>query len=593
MSTACGRRRVSAWNWPGPAGVEFGVVDPGGGVNFVTKKPLPDFAATAEVEVGSFQQRAVKADITGPITPGLSFRLIGHAGEAESFRDTLDSEQLTVAPSLLYQYGDGNALLLEASYQKQDLPYDRGTFYLEGAGFEDDIAPIDRSLHEPDDSLDSEVLRLAAYWTQALVPGLLFNAAIDYTEDSFLSLGARNPNLNGLYIPGTVRWNGTNRTVQRSFVRFEADRHGWTGQVDLTGSAEFGMVDLRGQVGYTHSEYEDDLMGRDNQTRWVIDAFNPVYGTAPVVIGTPQTVGRDFRSDTTITETGLFAQATAVVADDLRLLAGVRRDKFDEQNIYIDNVNIPARAVPDITGLEDEKTFWRIGASYAVLDDVSVFAGYSVAYQPQSGGDRAGNSFEALKASSWEAGVKAEALGGIATGSFSVFTITQENLAEPDPDNLPGQSFQILVGEVEARGAELEGALALTDTLTLGLGVSYLDTEITRNLRGQQGNRLYNTPEWQFSGRAAYDWAGMVDGLRTWVGLVHVDERYGDNSNRFTLPAYTRVDAGLSYAFDRYTARVTVENLFDERYFLGAQNRPQNVAPGAPRNFTAAIGVRF
>jgi iron complex outermembrane receptor protein len=151
----------------GPAGLEFGVSEPGGNVNFITKKPQEEFAAELRGFVGSFDTYDAVADVTGPMADGLAFRLVAHANDSGSFRDTLNSSRYSFAPSLMWRYGKRSSLLVEGGVSMQDLPYDRGTFYLEGApagtGFRGNFAPIERSFHEPGDFLRSNLWRGAVY----------------------------------------------------------------------------------------------------------------------------------------------------------------------------------------------------------------------------------------------------------------------------------------------------------------------------------------------------------------------------------------------------------------------------------------------
>jgi iron complex outermembrane recepter protein len=489
----------------GPSGLEFGVTDPGGSVNFVTKKPQERFAAVAEANYGSFDTFDVSADVTGPMADGVSGRLVAHYLNAGSFRDTLDSERLTIAPSLKWDYAEGSSLLVETSYTYQDLSYDRGTFYLENApadaGFDGNFAPIERSFHEPTDRLPSHILRGAVYLQQRLIAGLDLNLSIDGVLDDYESYGARNPNLNGLYAPGTNRWNGTNRTVQRGDVTFNANREAYVAQADLDGELTLGAVDLSGRIGVTRSELSGTNRGIDGQTRWNIDAFAPVYRTTPVVIGTPATIGRNFVSVDRIEETGAFVSGKAEWAGRARLFAGYRRDDFRSRNDYTDNVtrNTPT----DTTIVDNRADAWRAGGSVDVTDAVTLFAGASRSEVPQTGRLRdTGAVVAPLKATSYEAGLKAAKLGGRVSGTLSLFEITQDNQTVADPANRPGESFVENVGEVRVRGVEAEASADVGAGLTLFAGGSYLDSEIrtlnaVTGMRGAQfGNRFFNVPKW-------------------------------------------------------------------------------------------------
>jgi iron complex outermembrane receptor protein len=59
----------------GPASFLYGQVAPGGIVNIITKSPQAQFAATADVALGSYGQYRFETDITGPVSPTLFYRL--------------------------------------------------------------------------------------------------------------------------------------------------------------------------------------------------------------------------------------------------------------------------------------------------------------------------------------------------------------------------------------------------------------------------------------------------------------------------------------------------------------------------------------
>lgn len=60
------------------------------------------------------------------------------------------------------------------------------------------------------------------------------------------------------------------------------------------------------------------------------------------------------------------------------------------------------------------------------------------------------------------------------------------------------------------------------------------------------------------------------------------------------LPAFTRADGALYYAFDGGKTRLAlnVENLFDKKYFPTADGN-NNISPGAPRNARLALVWSF
>jgi len=578
----------------GAAGLEVGIVEPGGIVNFVTKKPQPVAAHTISADAGNFDRYGASFDSTGPVagSSSLFYRFVSEVRDDQSFRDNAFSKRALLAPSFLLNYGEGSSALLELEYNYLDQPYDRGIFYLEGAGFPRNFAPIRRSLHEPTDSLRSHQGRAAFYLDHKLSDSLSLRGAAEYLREDGASRGARNPILNGLYLRGTNRFSG-NPFVQRSFN--ESDSTGEQLLTKAEGLVKFttGPLEHQSILGLGWSRTDLAIEGQDGQTRWPINAFAPVYRTAPTFIGRAEDgVGRAFDFNRQSTFESVYAQHKVDVWQRLHLIGGVRFDHGRFQDQYTNNVFTDPPG--EIGRYGDSVVSYRVGAAYDLTDAVTVFATYSNALEPQRGQDRSGNRFEPLEADNYEGGLKVGLFGGRALLTASAFHITRVNIAEPDPANLPGETFRALVGTVRVRGAEAQLTGNVTEDLEVLVGASYLDAEITESTSGQKGNRPYGVPPFQGSAWGKYRLASLgLSGFSAALGLVHVGEREGDNANSFQLPAYARVDAAVFYEWRNLKFRLAAENLFDEVYYIGSQNRPQNVTPGSPFRVTAGVSARF
>ena len=78
--------------------------------------------------------------------------------------------------------------------------------------------------------------------------------------------------------------------------------------------------------------------------------------------------------------------------------------------------------------------------------------------------------------------------------------------------------------------------------------------------------------------------------------MVDVEEVASGFSASVMLPAYTLVNAGVSYQADDWSVNFTVKNLTDERYFRA--NFPdlfgsQVVLPELPRHWSAKFAYKF
>ena len=92
---------------------------------------------------------------------------------------------------------------------------------------------------------------------------------------------------------------------------------------------------------------------------------------------------------------------------------------------------------------------------------------------------------------------------------------------------------------------------------------------------------------------ATYD---FQNGFASSVSIIDADEAPSGFSGSVMLPAYTLVNAGLSYQTEQWDINLTVKNLTDERYFRA--NFPdlfgsQIVLPELPRHFNVKFGYKF
>ena len=77
------------------------------------------------------------------------------------------------------------------------------------------------------------------------------------------------------------------------------------------------------------------------------------------------------------------------------------------------------------------------------------------------------------------------------------------------------------------------------------------------------------------------------------LGVIYQTEMFAAADNAVTLPAFTRVDAGVFYSPNAaLRMQLNVENLLDEDYYPNAHNN-NNITPGSPLAVRAGVTVRF
>ena len=112
----------------GPASLLYGVQDPGGIINLVTKKPLYDFSHEIYAGAGNNHYYNYGFDSTGPIgESGFTYRFIFDQSGKHYWREYGKFKSLLVAPSLSYK-GDDYRIDAAYSYGRYTYPLDRGSY---------------------------------------------------------------------------------------------------------------------------------------------------------------------------------------------------------------------------------------------------------------------------------------------------------------------------------------------------------------------------------------------------------------------------------------------------------------------------------
>lgn len=238
----------------------------------------------------------------------------------------------------------------------------------------------------------------------------------------------------------------------------------------------------------------------------------------------------------------------------------------------------------------------KFGLVFQPIDEkVSLFANYMNSFNnvaPVTQGDGTVESFEPERANQWEFGVKTSLMNDRITASASYYNITVSNIVRQDP-NRP--QFSIQDGEQYSRGVEFSLKAAPVNGLNISAGYSHNVSEYTvTSTPGLQGRRPEEAgPSDLVNGWISYRFtSGSVKGLGLGFGGNYASENYVINrstTGRFTIPAYTVLEASLFYDATTYRIDLKVNNLTDEQYYKGWST----VNPQQPRSITAGFTYKF
>jgi iron complex outermembrane recepter protein len=598
----------------GPASVLYGKAQPGGFVNIISKKPERERAARFglransysgdKLDLGDANGLTFSADFTGPIDSGERFlyRLIGEYSDRDSFRDFSSGKSTYVAPSITWNVSDATVATLALEYREVEGSYD---LYLAAPARDVGLlAPITTRYQEPGDFQDERGY-LATFTLQH-----------EFANEAVWRLGARmvrNTDFTQWFDHIGVLAN--NRTLQRR-ARI-GDNHRINDYLDTSFSIPFqtGSVEHRFLVGAT--------VGRDsldaNRKQFVngaatgalsvpgpnslnIDIYNPMYGVSPTHASLPAgTIQRRF---TQAQVAGFYLTDFITLSPKWKATLGLRYDQ--EKQLFRDK--LPVR-LPDIDET-DSDIYPMAGLLFQPNESWSFYGSFSTSFVPPPPNfqDVTGaHPFDPEIGEQFEVGAKAYLAGGKAVFTLAWFDIAKENtLAVVACNAGVAGTCHREVGEEVSDGLEFEANLAPIPNWQTTLGYARVNAKVSKADTATNvplvGSQLTNAPRDNAHLWTRYDVVGgPLAGLGLALGVIHVSGQPGNSPTRanpriLQLPSYTVVDLAAYYTLaERYDVGLKIGNAFDERYYdsVGSTLADVSVVPGAPRNVTLSLNVKF
>ena len=557
----------------GPASALYGRFEPGGAVNFVTKKPLDTPFLEIGGLFGSFDQRRAVLDTSMPVTDSLGVRVNFSHDERDGYRDFTFTRDTFIAPVVQWRAGAETTVTLEGEYAQKRGYFDRGfandPLFLQ--------APRERQFGEPDARYENDggvASLFVDHDFSSVLSGRVAFGYSDFTKDAFYYAFGFPP----------VDLSDPSRPLINRRPSLAWDR-----QRDLTAQAELyarftsGTVEHKALIGvergYDHWRFE--VLNTPFGVNLPIDFYDPVYGQRATP--TVQTSDGDWNSDTV----AIYVQDEAKLGP-VRVLGGLRYD-WNE----LENQNHLAGGSLDTTDRGAASP--RVGVTWTPNDAVSLYGSWSRSFRAQVdvGRLRDGMLPKPLIGEAFEAGVKTSLMGGRLTPTLALFDIERRNVAVSDPEEF---DVVIQIGRSRSRGVELEAPAVISPQWRVIANYTFLDTEVLEDSFVRPGVQLVNAPEHSASLWTTYDLSGALKGASVGLGAQHIGRRAANTDNSIELPAYTRVDFNLAYEFDAgmgpLRAQLNVLNLFDEFYYdSGGAFIP--MYPGAPRTVTGSVMWRF
>ncbi|ENK7136944.1 TPA: TonB-dependent siderophore receptor [Enterobacter roggenkampii] len=559
----------------GPASTLYGILDPGGLINVVTKRPERTFGGSLSATSSSFGGGTGQVDVTGPIDgTRLAYRLTGEYQDEDYWRNFGNERSTFIAPSLTW-FGDDATVTVLYSHRDYKTPFDRGTIFdlnTKKAVDVDRKTRFDEPFNVTDGQSDLAQLnaeyRLNSQWTAKF--------DYSYSQDKYSDNQARVMAYDAKTGNLTRRVDATQGSTQR----MHSTRADLQGNVDIAG---FYNEILTGVSYENYDLLRTDMMRCKNVKGFNI--YHPVYGklnkcTTVSAADSDQTLKQESYS--------AYAQDALYLTDKWIAVAGMRYQYYTQ---YAGkgrpfNVNTDSR---------DEQWTPKLGLVYKLTPSVSLFANYSQTFMPQSSIASYIGDLPPETSNAYELGAKFDLFDGV-TANIALFDIHKRNVLYNE--SVGGETIAKTAGRVRSQGVEVDLAGSLTENTNIIASYGYTDAKVLED-PDYAGKPLPNVPRHTGSLFLTYDIHNAIAGntLTLGGGGHGVSRRSATNGADYYLPGYFVADAFAAYKMKlQYpvTLQVNVKNLFDKTYYTSsiATNNLGNQI-GDPREVQFTVKMEF
>ncbi|MCU6388961.1 TonB-dependent siderophore receptor [Enterobacter quasiroggenkampii] len=559
----------------GPASTLYGILDPGGLINVVTKRPEKTFGGSISATSSSFGGGTGQVDVTGPIDgTRLAYRLTGEYQDEDYWRNFGNERSTFIAPSLTW-FGDDATVTVLYSHRDYKTPFDRGTIFdlnTKKAVDVDRKTRFDEPFNITDGQSDLAQLnaeyRLNSQWTAKF--------DYSYSQDKYSDNQARVMAYDAKTGNLTRRVDATQGSTQR----MHSTRADLQGNVDIAG---FYNEILTGVSYENYDLLRTDMMRCKNVKDFNI--YHPTYGN----LGKCTTVSASDSDQTLKQESySAYAQDALYLTDKWIAVAGMRYQYYTQ---YAGkgrpfNVNTDSR---------DEQWTPKLGLVYKLTPSVSLFANYSQTFMPQSSIASYIGDLPPETSNAYEVGAKFDLFDGV-TANIALFDIHKRNVLYNE--SVGGETIAKTAGRVRSQGVEVDLAGSLTENTNIIASYGYTDAKVLED-PDYAGKPLPNVPRHTGSLFLTYDIHNAFAGntLTLGGGGHGVSRRSATNGADYYLPGYFVADAFAAYKMKlQYpvTLQVNVKNLFDKTYYTSsiATNNLGNQI-GDPREVQFTVKMEF
>lgn len=555
----------------GPSSVVYGNSFSGGLINRVSKGAGPNTPSYISLQGGSFGEYRAEGQFATALDADGHMRLIaiGIVAGGDSFYDVIKHRDYVAYAGLNLDYGNVTGFVHGGYERHRRTAFDGIPTLPDGT-----IAPVPRSffIGSPKDQNRNEVFYTNSNINWQVTDLLQIGIKGQYEQDR---LRAVIPYASGLQVNGDM-------SISNDVVDPNIKTSYGFGIVPFYKLDALGLKDSFITAAVLYQGFRQYIVEPRGSGRVNIFAGEAAITAAFDAIVNGTATARPLKQDTLT----FSAQSVLKPTDSISVLIGASHSTV-KIRLTQNNVTQNFDPKPNMS--------YRAGLTWEVVKNLNLYGSYSESFLPQRRVDIAGNVLAPVSGSQYEIGAKYRGYGGKLLLTAAAYDIKQSNTAQFD-QTLAGVDRYRAAGRIGHKGIELEAVGKLTPQWQIVAGYSYLSAKILNDTNTAiVGKRELFLPNNTYSLYTTYTLSGSLAGL-TFGGGVHGVDSQPTSYTRTTkdIPAYTVVDASISYDRDKWSARLNFSNVFDKFYYLNNYDTLfYGNSIGAPRSVTFTVARGF
>ncbi|WP_430391322.1 TonB-dependent siderophore receptor [Dyella sp. 20L07] len=549
--------------------------NPSATINFVRKMPTADYQGSVGVTVGSWDNRRVDVDLSGPLNDSHSVRgrLVVADQDTDSYLDRYNLRKQVVSGIIQADLTPSTELTAGVTYQKDK---SHGGMWGALPLYNTDGTPTDYS-RSTSTSADW------SYWntadTRSFVQ-LTQQLGNDWSIKSELDYRRITQNSNLFYVYGTP-----DATTGRGLYSYPSA---------YTSTEKQYVADL-----YASGPFQ--LAGRTHQlvigANWAKDDVRELssYGQG---IGTPLLPLNDWTGNypqppfdayygngvTSTKRQALYATARWNLADPLTLITGASTVHIEQDGV----------SYGVASNFHKTETTPFVGLVYDFAANYSAYASYTKLFNPQTQTDVNNKILDPVTGANLEVGVKGEWYDGRLNASFALFRSRQDGLAEYAGHNLATNQDYYSGIDATSKGYEFDVSGQLTDNWQLSGGYTQL------GIVDPQGNNVRTyVPRRMFRLATSYRIAALpglrVGGMLRWQDRIYRDQgAVATNGSEIFTSQGSYAVLGLMAGYElnqHWSTTLNLDNVTNRKYIASLYWAQGYYA--APRSYMLNVKYQF